>query len=596
MDKQIEYDSVIYTYHEGTNSVFDIDVKPGTEAVMIVVNMDMKDSKKSFPDVKNLIIAENVSDIDIPNTLFPNVKNVKSNSKVFASGKYLMTYSYGSNELKNVFCPDESDYIDLADIYHIRAYAFAGCKCINVKGCNRSTITCAKNAFTGSGFLEQPFTNGVKMAGTIIADIDYAADEVILPDDNNQIYGLSRDIDFAKAKKVVVHNPCSLMHLYSGYNDCSIPKSVELKTDLYYSTLNIKSLVHLRKYNAKDDRNCIENLTIASPHYKNVDGIIYTSDMHNLVACMPLKKEAVIPEGVRVIHSRAFENCQVESVELPDSLEDIGDYTFADCKSLKEISLGNGISYIPNGMCNGCVNLETFELPKQIRSIGQNAFAYTKINSLKLHENIKNVEYCAFSNTQLKDVQIFGQIDELHDSFGSKLEHVIAMKYSDSFLSAFTSCWEPRDMNDYGYVLRLDCEGKTIYLPKYVRPGMRRELKKTLLFFFDNYFSEHVELWNYAYSATGREDVAIVEYKAYGAEEAKQYLKKNSKRIALRLIREGDEEKASEFLKLGLISKITLKNLLPVAKDYNMMSVQAYILEQINKNRKTKQPRSKFYI
>lgn len=218
------------------------------------------------------------------------------------------------------------------------------------------------------------------------------------------------------------------------------------------------------------------------------------------------------------------------------------------------------------------------------------------MHKIKLNQNIKEVGYAAFSHTQLKEVQVLGQIDGFHDSFGNKLEHVTALKYSDSFLSTFTSCWEPRDRNDYGYALKLDCEGKTVYLPKYVRPGMRRELKKTLSYFFENFRSEHVELWNYAYSAAGREDVAIVEYKAYGAEDAKQYLKKNSKRIALRLMGEGDEERVSEFLKLGFISKITLKSLLPVAKGYNMMSVQAYILEQINKGGKTKQSRAKFYV
>ena len=596
MDKQIEYDSVTYTYHEGADSAFDIDVEPEAETVIIMFNLDMRGSKKSFPNVKNLIIADSVSDIDMPNTLFPNVKDVKSNSKVFASGKYLMTYSYGSKELKNVFCPDESDYIDLEDIYHIREYAFAGCECINVNGYNRSTITCAKNAFADSGFLKQPFVNGVKMAGAIIAAIDYDADEVILPDDNNQICGLSRDIDFAKAKKVVVHNPRSLMRLSSSCNDSGIPRNVELRTDLSCSPLDIKILAHLRKAGAKTDDRCIENFIITSPYFKNVDGIIYTSDMQRLVACMPLKKKVIVPEGVRVIYGRAFEECAVESVQLPDSLEDVGDYTFIDCKALRKVKLGNGILHIPNGMFNGCINLETFELPKQIRSIGQNAFSYTQFNTVKLDENIRKIEYCAFSNTQLKDVQILGQITELHDSFGNKLEHVTALKYSDSFLSAFTSCWEPRDKDNYGYMLKLDCEGKTVYLPKYVRPGMQRELKKTLSSFFGNFCSEHVELWNYAYSATGREDVAIVEYKAYGAEEARQYLKKNSKRIALRLMEEGDEEKVSEFLKLGLISKITLKNLLSTAKDKNMMSVKAYILEQINKGRKTKQSRAKFYI
>lgn len=378
MDKQIEYDSVTYTYHEGASSAFDIDVEPEAETVIIMFNLDMRCSKKSFPNIKELIIAENVSDINIPNTLFPNVKNVKSNNKIFASGKYLMTYSYNLKELKNVFCPDKTDYIDLEDICFICAYAFTGCKCINVKNYNRSPITCDKNAFKDSGFLEQSFVNGVKMAGPIIADIDYDADEVVLPDDDNQISGLSCDIDFAKAKKVVIHNPRILRVLCLGYNDCNIPRTVELKTDLNYSSLEIRILAHLRKTNTNGTTRYIENLIITSPYYKNVDGIIYTLNMHDLIACMPLKKDAAIPDGVCVIHDRAFEECAIESIKLPDSLEDVGAYAFADCKNLKNVELGNGILNIPNGMFNGCINLEICELPKQVQSIGQGAFACTK--------------------------------------------------------------------------------------------------------------------------------------------------------------------------------------------------------------------------
>ena len=63
---------------------------------------------------------------------------------------------------------------------------------------------------------------------------------------------------------------------------------------------------------------------------------------------------------------------------------------------------------------------------------------------------------------------------------------------------------------------------------------------------------------------------------------AKAYIKKNSKRFIKRLLDEGDEERAVDFLKTGFVSKVTLKTLLPIAKEKEQTTVQSYILEQMN--------------
>ena len=90
-----------------------------------------------------------------------------------------------------------------------------------------------------------------------------------------------------------------------------------------------------------------------------------------------------------------------------------------------------------------------------------------------------------------------------------------------------------------------------------------------------------------------QENTALLEYIDSGSEDAKKYLKKNSRRIILRFIEEGDEELAVKFLKTGLVSKITLKDMLTMAEEKNMVLVKSYILEQLNESGISKQ---KFYI
>lgn len=68
----------------------DIDVDDEMKEVVICYNLIMPDSKKSFPNVESLVIKSNVFEIRIPNTLFPNVKWVQSESDRFKTGNCLV--------------------------------------------------------------------------------------------------------------------------------------------------------------------------------------------------------------------------------------------------------------------------------------------------------------------------------------------------------------------------------------------------------------------------------------------------------------------------------------------------------------------------
>ena len=109
---------------------------------------------------------------------------------------------------------------------------------------------------------------------------------------------------------------------------------------------------------------------------------------------------------------------------------------------------------------------------------------------------------------------------------------------------------------------------------------MRKEFNNTIKWFFeDEEDTEPCMLWEYAYTARMRENLAFDEYLRYGAEAEKRYVKKNSKKIALRLIQEGNEKQLVKLLRTGLVSKVTLKVLLKELEE--MPVAQAYVLDQI---------------
>ena len=145
---------ITYYFGADTLACCDMDINPGLTTVQIWHNINMPDTDKVFPDVKELEIMRNVKDIQIPNSMFPNVKNINSNSPAFPTSRYLISRCGVNNHLLNVFSVEKDECIYIPYVYKISDYAFAGCKSTNLF--TKYPIVCQKDAFTNSAFLEQP--------------------------------------------------------------------------------------------------------------------------------------------------------------------------------------------------------------------------------------------------------------------------------------------------------------------------------------------------------------------------------------------------------------------------------------------------------
>lgn len=151
----------------------------------------------------------------------------------------------------------------------------------------------------------------------------------------------------------------------------------------------------------------------------------------------------VIPEGVTNIYANAFSLChECTEVQLPSTLEEVGDSAFADMKWLEQQPKENGL-FIINGLlidgknavgdieipegvtaiCGNafrgnaditsvtfpssltiirdfafkrCANLKTVNFAEGIQTIGEEAFSDCGLTSLVLPESLKELEYRAF--------------------------------------------------------------------------------------------------------------------------------------------------------------------------------------------------------
>lgn len=356
----------------------------------IAIDID-RDNKKVFPNIEEIYISPKVVNICIPNRMFPNVKNVKSDSKVFNGGKYLVVKS--TLRLLNAFGQSEDTPLDGSDFLSINEYALDGCKSHKfVNLFPGGKFTTYENSFTGSGFMEQPFVNGLKAFkthyGTTIIDIDENADIVILPEGKIKFHQLK------PAKCVKVSDAKSLYCAERLTPEKLILEPGSSTAEPFDGDDFLRTLY------------CIQSLkTIEShlPQYKTVDGILYSKDMSELLVCPRGKNGSItIPEGVTEIKAFAFANSEIESVSFPDSLKKIEKHAFYECSRLKSVDFGNGIKKIDGAMAFAFSSIAKLEIPPQVKTIDDGAFYYCdNLKEVKFNEGLQEIGDDAFSRCDL---------------------------------------------------------------------------------------------------------------------------------------------------------------------------------------------------
>lgn len=91
-----------------------------------------------------------------------------------------------------------------------------------------------------------------------------------------------------------------------------------------------------------------------------------------------------IPDTVTNIGVGAFQSTDIEEIELPNSLEYIGEYAFNNCANLQEVTIPNNKLEIKNRAFYNCPNLLDITIPENVTEIGEASFGYS---SEKFNDN-----------------------------------------------------------------------------------------------------------------------------------------------------------------------------------------------------------------
>ena len=85
--------------------------------------------------------------------------------------------------------------------------------------------------------------------------------------------------------------------------------------------------------------------------------------------------------------------CSIKSVEIPGSVEVVGEYAFTYCDELEELYLGTGIKKIEEGAFWMCPWLKSVEIPGSVEVVGEKAFWDCQgLEELRLGAGITRIE------------------------------------------------------------------------------------------------------------------------------------------------------------------------------------------------------------
>lgn len=146
-------------------------------------------------------------------------------------------------------------------------------------------------------------------------------------------------------------------------------------------------------YNPRLERITVED---GSRYYKDIDGILYTADGATLLKCPEHYFDPVaVPDGVRTIAERAFQNSKITSVVLPNTLNEIGYAAFSWCYHLTKVTIPASVTTLERSVFMGCDYLKYAKIESEV--VGENMFYDCKsLSTIILGPKVKKLGKWAF--------------------------------------------------------------------------------------------------------------------------------------------------------------------------------------------------------
>lgn len=256
-----------------------------------------------------------------------------------------------------------------------------------------------------------------------------------------------------------------------------------------------------------------------------------------------------LTEPYNVIGSHAFDFCHVKELTIPDTVTQLNRFAFADCKTLKKITLGKSIEKCGDDLIFRS-NVQEIVWTKPIGKDVDGAL-------LSLLYGLIREESTIFYNTnevRLNRGRIFLQTGEAQKTF--------LLTYDGRSIRL------PKCINNYINMLVIQD------MVHAALASGTKKISRSLLY--------HLILGTMQ-DFQNKASVALELYILEGSSDAKRYLQNNAVKIAKAFAEGEDDVALSKFVSLGLMDAEALLHTLPIAQEKELPTSVSYLLDEIRK-------------
>lgn len=256
-----------------------------------------------------------------------------------------------------------------------------------------------------------------------------------------------------------------------------------------------------------------------------------------------------LTEPYNVIGPHAFDFCHVKELTLPDTVTRLSRFAFANCKTLKKITLGKGIEKCGEDLIFRS-GVQEIVWTKPIKEDVDDALSSLLYGLIREESSI----FYRTGKNQLIKGKVFLKTGEAQKTFLLTYNgrSIRLPKYINNYINMFV-------IQDMVHAALASGTDKT-----------SRSLSYHLIFRTMQVFQN-------------KASVALELYILESSSDAKKYLQDNAAKIAKAFAEGGDDVALSKFVSLGLMDAEALLKTLPIAQEKELQTSVVYLLDEMRK-------------
>ncbi|MDE6194661.1 MAG: leucine-rich repeat domain-containing protein [Muribaculaceae bacterium] len=138
-----------------------------------------------------------------------------------------------------------------------------------------------------------------------------------------------------------------------------------------------------------------------------------------------------------------FRGTRIMEFDMPNTVTSIGSYLFYNCTALTKLHLSEGLTIIPSYTAYQCAALKDINIPSNLTDINSNAFYKTGFTSVDLPESLQSIGSEAFAYSSLEYLFLPKNVSTLGEAafeYSSQLKEIHLNSHCWNMNYTFSSC------------------------------------------------------------------------------------------------------------------------------------------------------------